>query len=71
MLFGSHWKILSFYQNLFDEPTLTLPFISRNVSPAHYTLKYNVMPHVGALTYGEAGRTLEAVAFPESRERVS
>ncbi|KAF9461266.1 signal peptidase 22kDa subunit [Collybia nuda] len=43
----------------------------KNVPPAHYALKYNVMPHVGALTYGEAGRTLEAVPFPESRERVS
>jgi signal peptidase complex subunit 3 len=27
-------------------------------------LKYNVMPWVGALTYGEAARTEEPVAFP-------
>ncbi|KAF8070164.1 signal peptidase 22kDa subunit [Lyophyllum atratum] len=43
----------------------------KNVPPAHYALKYNVMPYVGALTYGEAARTLEPVAFPESQSRVS
>jgi hypothetical protein len=29
------------------------------------------MPYVGALTYGEATRTVEAVTFPEARARVS
>ncbi|KAG6832038.1 hypothetical protein H0H87_003019 [Tephrocybe sp. NHM501043] len=43
----------------------------KNVPPAHYALKYNVMPYVGALTYGEAGRTIEPVAFPLSQSRVS
>ncbi|KAL1710417.1 signal peptidase 22kDa subunit [Schizophyllum commune] len=36
-----------------------------NVEPASYTLKYNIMPYVGLLTYGEAARTAEPVAFPE------
>ena len=36
--------------------------------PAHYTLKYNLMPYVGALTYGEIARTSEPVPFPESRD---
>ncbi|GBE80519.1 signal peptidase subunit [Sparassis latifolia] len=40
----------------------------RNVPPANYTLKYNIMPYVGLLTYGEAGRTLEPVAFPEQHQ---
>jgi len=40
----------------------------RNVPPAHYTLKYNVMPYVGVLTYGEAGRTLEPIPFPEQHQ---
>ncbi|KAJ7100133.1 signal peptidase 22kDa subunit [Mycena belliarum] len=31
---------------------------------ATYTLRYNVMPHVGALVYGAAGRTNGSVAFP-------
>ncbi|KAI5118588.1 hypothetical protein M0805_008678 [Coniferiporia weirii] len=42
-----------------------------NASAAHYTLKYNVMPHVGLLTYGEAGRTEEPVPFPAAQRRVS
>ncbi|CAL1705929.1 unnamed protein product [Somion occarium] len=40
----------------------------RNIPPAHYSLKYNVMPYVGILTYGEAARTKEPVSFPESRD---
>ncbi|OBZ71025.1 Signal peptidase complex subunit 3 [Grifola frondosa] len=40
----------------------------RDVSPAHYMLKYNVMPYVGVLTYGEAARTPEPVPFPERQE---
>ncbi|KZP34215.1 signal peptidase 22 kDa subunit [Athelia psychrophila] len=36
----------------------------KKVPAAHYALKYNVMPYVGALTYGEAGRTLESLEFP-------
>lgn len=41
---------------------------SRDVPPAHYSLKYNVMPHVGVLTYGEAARTVEPVLFPAQRQ---
>lgn len=47
-----------------------LEFIHRNVTPAHYTLKYNTMPYVGVLTYGEAARTEQAVPFPPAQERV-
>ncbi|TFK40281.1 signal peptidase 22kDa subunit [Crucibulum laeve] len=43
----------------------------KNVPPAHYSLKYNVMPYVGVLTYGEAGRTTEPVEFPPAQPRVS
>ena len=42
----------------------------RNIPPAHYAFKYNIMPYVGALTYGEAGRTIEAAEFPVA-ERAS
>jgi len=42
-----------------------------NVSSAHYSLKYNIMPYVGALTYGEAGRTSEPVTFPPAEESVA
>lgn len=31
---------------------------------ATYTLRYNMMPHVGALVYGTAGSTNGSVAFP-------
>ncbi|KAJ7185704.1 signal peptidase 22kDa subunit [Mycena filopes] len=31
---------------------------------ATYTLRYNLMPHVGALVYGTAGTTNATVAFP-------
>lgn len=45
--------------------------IYRKVLPAHYSFKYNVMPYVGALTYGEAGRTLEPLTFPAAEESMS
>jgi len=41
----------------------------KNVPPANYSLKYNIMPYVGVLTYGEAARTLEEVAFPPAQSR--
>ncbi|KAJ7108607.1 signal peptidase 22kDa subunit [Mycena epipterygia] len=31
---------------------------------ATYTLRYNLMPHVGALVYGTAGTTNSSIAFP-------
>ncbi|KAI9061728.1 signal peptidase subunit [Trametes sanguinea] len=40
----------------------------KGAAPAHYTLKYNVMPYVGVLTYGEAARTADPVPFPERQE---
>jgi len=43
----------------------------KNAPPAHYTLKYNIMPYVGLLTYGEAARTSAPVAFPKAKEQVS
>ncbi|KAH7916614.1 signal peptidase 22 kDa subunit [Hygrophoropsis aurantiaca] len=43
----------------------------KNVAPAHYALKYNVMPYVGMLTYGEAARTAEPIGFPEAQESMS
>jgi signal peptidase complex subunit 3 len=45
-------------------------FSFRNVEPAHYALKYNLMPYVGALTYGEAARTNASVVFPPLQEVV-
>jgi len=40
------------------------------VSPVNYTLKYNVMPYVGVLTYGEAARTNKPIAIPPSNKIV-
>ncbi|KAI0674864.1 signal peptidase subunit [Trametes maxima] len=40
----------------------------KDAAPAHYSLKYNIMPYVGVLTYGEAARTAEPVPFPERQE---
>ncbi|KAF4597858.1 Signal peptidase subunit 3 [Pleurotus pulmonarius] len=40
----------------------------RGVPHAQYALKYNIMPYVGVLTYGEVARTSEAVAFPKLGE---
>ncbi|TFK74278.1 signal peptidase 22 kDa subunit [Pluteus cervinus] len=42
----------------------------KNVPPSSYSLKYNVMPYVGVLTYGEAAKTDEPVAFPKVESRV-
>ncbi|KAJ2916629.1 hypothetical protein MD484_g3789, partial [Candolleomyces efflorescens] len=42
----------------------------KKAPPASYTLKYNVMPYVGMLTYGEAARTEKPVAFPPRKTRV-
>lgn len=36
---------------------------------ATFSLQYNVMPHVGLLTYGEAGRT-EPIPFPPAQQQV-
>jgi hypothetical protein len=41
--------------------------LTRSATPAHYVLKYNIMPWVGALTYGEAARTEEPVPFPAAK----
>ncbi|KAI0684812.1 signal peptidase subunit [Cytidiella melzeri] len=43
----------------------------KNVEPAHFSLKYNAMPYVGLLTYGEAARTVEPIPFPEKRSEVA
>ncbi|KAA1471866.1 signal peptidase 22 kDa subunit [Dentipellis sp. KUC8613] len=43
----------------------------KNSEPAHFSLKYNIMPYVGALAYGEAARTETALDFPEAKEAVS
>ncbi|KZT29087.1 signal peptidase 22 kDa subunit [Neolentinus lepideus HHB14362 ss-1] len=37
----------------------------RKAQPANYSLRYNLMPYVGVLTYGEAGRSSEPVSFPD------
>jgi len=42
----------------------------RDVGPANFTLKYNLMPYVGLLTYGEAGRTPTAIPFPPAEAAV-
>ncbi|KAI0743634.1 signal peptidase subunit [Daedaleopsis nitida] len=42
----------------------------KNALPAHYTLKYNVMPYVGVLTYGEAARTVDPVPFPPREDLI-
>ncbi|KAJ3566144.1 hypothetical protein NP233_g7181 [Leucocoprinus birnbaumii] len=42
----------------------------KNAGPAHYSLKYNLMPWVGVLTYGEAARTDAPVEFPPVQQRV-
>ncbi|KAH9988452.1 signal peptidase subunit [Russula compacta] len=39
-------------------------------TPANYTLKYNLMPFVGVLTYGEAARVTGPIEFPMVQERV-
>lgn len=69
VMFLDSWNLnhlsLSFVQSLVY---LLTNVIDRNIPSANYSLKYNVMPYVGVLTYGEAARTKEPVAFPESRD---
>ena len=48
-----------------------IDLVHRNVPHAQFSLKYNIMPHVGILTYGEAARTVEPVAFPPAQARAS
>ena len=43
--------------------------IGRKSSPVQFALKYNLMPHVGLLTYGEAART-EPEPFPPKVEKL-
>ncbi|KAG9316851.1 signal peptidase 22 kDa subunit [Chiua virens] len=42
----------------------------KNVSPTEFVLKYNLMPYVGLLTYGEAARTT-GFEMPEALDAVS
>ncbi|KAK2460894.1 hypothetical protein APHAL10511_007364 [Amanita phalloides] len=42
----------------------------KNVPPANFSLKYNVMPYVGILTYGEAAKAADPIAFPAAQARV-
>ncbi len=41
----------------------------RNTTDVQFVLKYNMMPYVGVLTYGEAGRMDNKVAFPALSSR--
>ena len=50
------------------EITKTKLHLFRDAPPAHYSLKYNIMPYVGVLTYGEAARTVEPVPFPARQD---
>jgi signal peptidase complex subunit 3 len=43
----------------------------KDVTPASYSLKYNLMPYVGALEFGEIARTSSNVSFPEAQPKVS
>jgi len=63
----AHINVASRNKYAFRELSATF----KKVPSAYYSLKYNVMPYVGALTYGEAGRTLEPVTFPPAEESVS
>ena len=49
---------------------LLVLMVVRKTQPAHYTLKYNVMPYVGVLTYGEAARTNTPLEFPPVQKHV-
>ncbi|KAF8507470.1 signal peptidase 22kDa subunit [Hysterangium stoloniferum] len=42
----------------------------KGVSPANFTLKYNLMPHIGLLTYGTVGTTPVAIPFPAAESTV-
>ncbi len=63
--------ISSSFKYVFSSHLFALQFIpsNRNVPPANYSLRYNVMPYVGLLTFGEAARTTDTVAFPASQPR--
>lgn len=41
----------------------------RNATSVQFVLKYNVMPYVGVLTYGEGGRMDKEVGFPALSSR--
>jgi len=43
--------------------------IGRKSSPVQFALRYNLMPYVGVLTYGEAART-EPEPFPPKVEKL-
>ncbi|TFK27189.1 signal peptidase 22 kDa subunit [Coprinopsis marcescibilis] len=61
-------KISVIGKNKYNLRELSASF--KNISPASYSLKYNIMPYVGVLTYGEAARTTEDVPFPPRKTRV-
>ena len=42
----------------------------RGATPANYTLKYNLMPYVGMLEYGEITSTTAPVPFPPVKDRI-
>ncbi|KAI0028598.1 hypothetical protein K488DRAFT_89589 [Vararia minispora EC-137] len=46
-----------------------LSFKFAGASPLNFTLKYNVMPYVGLLTYGEAATTTKPIPFPKPLEK--
>lgn len=61
------WMMASLSPKKCDE---LITLVSRNVSPAEFSLKYNVMPFVGVLSYGEAARTT-GFDMPEALDAVS
>lgn len=60
---GSSPKFISLDQRL------SARFAYRNATKAEFVLKYNVMPYVGVLTFGEAGRMDTKVGFPALSRR--
>ncbi|KAF5354594.1 hypothetical protein D9758_011219 [Tetrapyrgos nigripes] len=50
-------------RNKYAFKEISSSFKNAPTAGSHYSLKYNVMPYVGALTYGEAARTSEPVEF--------
>ncbi|CAE6360506.1 unnamed protein product [Rhizoctonia solani] len=42
----------------------------RNSSDVHFTLRYNVMPWIGVLTYGTGAKLTEPVPFAKAQSRV-
>lgn len=44
--------------------------VIRNAGPVNFTLKYNLMPYVGALTYGVVGSSENALPFPKAQSSV-